>query len=283
MRALSKTRGSLTCFTLLACVFSCFAFSRYVPCRSQILDHANSGGGASSTQNVSGNLAAPVATFVPPSPGNSAAAPIGVGAGPTVIALAPSAPAGSPLSMAAAAPGGETAVALYDFDANEADDLGFKAGATIRLTMCSDAEDWWQGEINGKTGIFPKAYVQKQGAAPNMNGAPAGSAAALAQPVVVQPVLASHAEGAVSHVSEVAASGAPVAAAPAGGAEVPKLLDAQCAALFDFDGQDEDELSFKAGQNLIITGELNGWSEHTYTQADDATSTMPFCKMWGRG
>ena len=37
------------------------------------------------------------------------------------------------------------------------------------------------------------------------------------------------------------------------------LIDAQCAALFDFDGQDDDELSFKAGDILIITGELNGW------------------------
>ena len=30
-------------------------------------------------------------------------------------------------------------------------------------------------------------------------------------------------------------------------------------ALYDFDGQDADELSFKAGELLIITGELNGW------------------------
>ena len=57
-----------------------------------------------------------------------------------------------------------------------------------------------------------------------------------------------------------AATGGAVAGADgAAGAEVPKLLDAQCAALFDFDGQDDDELSFKAGDILIITGELNGW------------------------
>jgi len=78
---------------------------------------------------------------------------------------------------ASAAPAGSSdlAVALYDFDPHEADDLGFKSGQVIRLLACADGEDWWQGELDGKTGIFPKTYVQKQvaGGAP-----PAVSAAA---------------------------------------------------------------------------------------------------------
>ena len=36
-------------------------------------------------------------------------------------------------------------------------------------------------------------------------------------------------------------------------------MDARCEALFDFQGQDVDELSFKKGDQLVITGELNGW------------------------
>ncbi len=36
-------------------------------------------------------------------------------------------------------------------------------------------------------------------------------------------------------------------------------MDATCDAVYDFDAQGGDELSFKAGEALIITGELNGW------------------------
>jgi hypothetical protein len=45
----------------------------------------------------------------------------------------------------------------------------------------------------------------------------------------------------------------------AGTAEVPKLMSATCTALFDFVGQDADELTFKVGDRLVITGELNEW------------------------
>jgi len=255
----------------------------YVQCKSSILDHASGGGG---NKEVAGNLAAPNTAFAPPSPAAAggaggfgppspmnaaaAAAPLS----PQPPAAAPAAPAASPAaapsSSGSGAGSGESAVALYDFDAGEPDDLGFKAGQVIRLLMSSDSEDWWRGELDGKEGIFPKAYVQKQ----------AAGAAAPAPPQPQPPQPAAGGEGDMLPVSnqfaaynepeQPAAAIAPSAPAPspvgeqpaaggAAGGEVPKLMDAQCAALFDFDGQDDDELSFKAGQTLIITGELNGW------------------------
>ena len=36
-------------------------------------------------------------------------------------------------------------------------------------------------------------------------------------------------------------------------------MDARCEALYDFVSQGHDELSFKQGEILHITGELNGW------------------------
>jgi len=44
-----------------------------------------------------------------------------------------------------------------------------------------------------------------------------------------------------------------------GSPEQPREMNAVCEALFDFVGQDLDELSFHKGDTLVITGELNGW------------------------
>lgn len=170
-------------------------------------------------------------------------------------------------------------MALYDFEQNEPDDLPFKAGETIQLLSCPENEEWWQGQKDGKVGIFPKAYVAKQPSGGAPAAPPAGvdqpaSAAAPMPPIApMSSPAASNPFGeegasngvAASPVAAPPAAPAPGEASPAVGGEAspageqPKLLDATCTALFDFEGQDDDELSFKVGQQLVITGELNGW------------------------
>ncbi|KFP33272.1 SH3 domain-containing protein 19 [Colius striatus] len=51
------------------------------------------------------------------------------------------------------------AKALYDFHGENEDELSFKAGDTI-TELASVDEDWMSGEIQGKSGIFPKNFVQ---------------------------------------------------------------------------------------------------------------------------
>ncbi|XP_009892064.1 PREDICTED: SH3 domain-containing protein 19 [Charadrius vociferus] len=51
------------------------------------------------------------------------------------------------------------AKALYDFNGENEDELSFKAGDTITELESVD-EDWMCGEIQGKSGIFPKNFVQ---------------------------------------------------------------------------------------------------------------------------
>ncbi|KFQ12126.1 SH3 domain-containing protein 19 [Leptosomus discolor] len=51
------------------------------------------------------------------------------------------------------------AKALYDFHGENEDELSFKAGDTITELESVD-EDWMSGEIQGKSGIFPKNFVQ---------------------------------------------------------------------------------------------------------------------------
>jgi len=56
--------------------------------------------------------------------------------------------------------------ALFDFDAESEDDLAFKKGEIIKI-LTKDGEGWlkdsgwWEGELNSKTGIFPKEFVEE--------------------------------------------------------------------------------------------------------------------------
>ncbi|XP_077986503.1 neutrophil cytosol factor 2-like isoform X1 [Glandiceps talaboti] len=50
-------------------------------------------------------------------------------------------------------------VAMYDFDAPQAVDLSFKEGNIISEVISID-DNWYQGQLHGKTGLFPKTYVK---------------------------------------------------------------------------------------------------------------------------
>lgn len=47
-------------------------------------------------------------------------------------------------------------VALFDFEAQSPDDLGFKKGDVIEVVHATEfLEDWWVGRLNNKKGTFP--------------------------------------------------------------------------------------------------------------------------------
>ncbi|XP_051245337.1 GRB2-related adapter protein 2a isoform X2 [Dicentrarchus labrax] len=48
--------------------------------------------------------------------------------------------------------------ALYDFTAEEDDELGFCIGDVIEVLDRSDAS-WWKGRLRGKSGLFPANYT----------------------------------------------------------------------------------------------------------------------------
>ncbi|KAF8246779.1 DUF500-domain-containing protein [Wilcoxina mikolae CBS 423.85] len=57
--------------------------------------------------------------------------------------------------------GANQAIALYTFEAAEPGDLGFKKGDIITITKRTDSKnDWWTGQVDGRTGIFPSNYVE---------------------------------------------------------------------------------------------------------------------------
>jgi growth factor receptor-binding protein 2 len=48
--------------------------------------------------------------------------------------------------------------ALYDFTPQEAGELEFRRGELITVIDQTD-QNWWTGEIDGRSGYFPATYV----------------------------------------------------------------------------------------------------------------------------
>jgi len=52
--------------------------------------------------------------------------------------------------------------ALYDYTAQNPDELTFKANDIIEVTEeMSNGKDWWMGRLNSQTGLFPRTYIEK--------------------------------------------------------------------------------------------------------------------------
>ncbi|OQV13651.1 Src substrate protein p85 [Hypsibius exemplaris] len=54
---------------------------------------------------------------------------------------------------------GATAVALFDYQAGDEDELSFEPDDVIENVEMVD-EGWWRGELHGKNGLFPANYVE---------------------------------------------------------------------------------------------------------------------------
>lgn len=48
---------------------------------------------------------------------------------------------------------------MYDYVAQNDDELAFQKGQVITVLNKDDC-DWWKGELNGREGLFPSNYVK---------------------------------------------------------------------------------------------------------------------------
>lgn len=53
----------------------------------------------------------------------------------------------------------EQVIAVYDYEAQHEDELSFFKGCVINV-ISKDGSEWWQGELNGRTGLLPFNYVK---------------------------------------------------------------------------------------------------------------------------
>ncbi|KAK6182422.1 hypothetical protein SNE40_010120 [Patella caerulea] len=53
----------------------------------------------------------------------------------------------------------EKVVAIYDYEADKADELAFSENAVIYVIKKND-DGWWEGVMDGVTGLFPSNYVE---------------------------------------------------------------------------------------------------------------------------
>lgn len=50
-------------------------------------------------------------------------------------------------------------IGMYDYVAQNDDELAFQKGQVITVLNKDDC-DWWKGELNGREGLFPSNYVK---------------------------------------------------------------------------------------------------------------------------
>lgn len=53
----------------------------------------------------------------------------------------------------------EKVIAVYDYTADKEDELSFSENAVIYVIKKND-DGWWEGVMNGVTGLFPGNYVE---------------------------------------------------------------------------------------------------------------------------
>jgi len=134
--------------------------------------------------------------------------------------------------------GGKRAIAQFDYEKAEENELELHEGEEVTNIEMVD-EDWWMGENSrGEKGLFPSNYVELvEGGGSDGSAAPPPAPAAHEGPT------------AHAHAAPAAASHAPPAPAPSAGGPT-------ATAQFDYEAVEDNELSFPDGatiENVVST------------------------------
>ncbi|KAJ1352847.1 Intersectin 1 (SH3 domain protein) [Parelaphostrongylus tenuis] len=167
-------------------------------------------------------------------------------------------------------------VAMFDFDAVEPTDLSLKVGD--RIMVLERKDDWWRGRCNGREGIFPANYVQKCDTPSGVTIPIICRARAVADFEATAANQLSLRIGDVVSVREKSATGWWEGEMQRGGqtcagwfpGDYVTTIPADDAhqntatALFDYEAGQSDELSFRAGDVIVIVEKKDAdwWAGH---------------------
>eukprot|EP00698_Gefionella_okellyi_P023236 TRINITY_DN786_c0_g1_i1.p1 TRINITY_DN786_c0_g1~~TRINITY_DN786_c0_g1_i1.p1 ORF type:complete len:887 (-),score=215.12 TRINITY_DN786_c0_g1_i1:55-2715(-) len=140
--------------------------------------------------------------------------------------------------------------ATFDYDAQEQAELSFKENDVFGVIEKTEPEGWWEGELRGKKGQFPSNFVEE-------TAAPASAAA-------MKPPSSAATEPAAPKSTPPAVSAPPSKPAPPAPAQPePPKYESYAKAQFDYDAQEDGELSFKENDviGILSKPEAEGWWE----------------------
>jgi len=118
---------------------------------------ASLGGGNTPRAGTPQSVGTPHRSPLPTPDGSVKALPLQIGGSASPMGS----PMPSPMRSPARTPSrtGPSAQALYDFEAENPGELGFKEGNIITLKQQID-DNWLEGSVDGRSGLFPISYVQ---------------------------------------------------------------------------------------------------------------------------
>ncbi|XP_035854166.1 SH3 domain-containing kinase-binding protein 1 isoform X5 [Sander lucioperca] len=132
------------------------------------------------------------------------------------------------------------AVVEFDYEAQQDDELSLTVGDII-LNIRRDDGGWWEGELDGRRGLFPDNFVREIKKEAKRDGGQAS---------MIRPDLSN---GRASPVSDPSTRS---------GKKVEQIRKRRCKAAFSYVPQHEDELELKIGDVIEIIAEVEeGWWE----------------------
>lgn len=189
-------------------------------------------------------------------------------------------PVKKPPPPAASGPPKKLCKCTFEYEAANGDELTLKVGDVIEI-ISQEEEGWWEGTLNGKTGMFPNNFVEEIVSPPSGGGSGSGSGSGNSanaddgvkakkvekvgfgnifggggMPVLRKTGTFSNKEK-PDFVKKVAAAKPPPASKPAA---APKLDIVKVE--FDYEAANPDELQLSKGQFLnVIKRDTDGWWE----------------------
>lgn len=137
--------------------------------------------------------------------------------------------------------------ALYDYDGQGDQELTFRQGDII-VILEKDESGWWQGELNGKIGIFPAAEWVEE----------------------IDEAASSSSYSSLPKTSPLAKSSSSSSSG---------FTNRQCVALYDYNANDEDELTIYEGEILNIDYEDSGWFIGSNQKGIQGRYPSNFCEL----